>query len=236
MPPGWAGAERASRSSPALARGQAAGRVAGCGGGVLCPREAGLTPDAKSERPREPPPPKLLSPPPSSSSSLSLFLSQVVFPPGSPIPLRRTFSVLPSPPPPPSPLLQHRKDASSASSSPPPPSPPTPSTPGPAAIPCGPSGVQSTGMGLRGVGVQGPAPRAAASSSVRSIGCQTDEDPLFPPMQAGLPGPRPHLCLSLCSSGVPTLHTHVHTALCPSIHKVPCPSLHSALCLHPQST
>ncbi|XP_043757564.1 paxillin isoform X1 [Cervus elaphus] len=110
-------------------------------------------------------------------------VEKVVFPPGSPIPLRRTFSVLPSPPPPPSPLLQHRKDASSASSSPPPPSPPTPSTPGPAAIPCGPSGVQSTGMGLRGVGVQGPAPRAAASSSVRSIGCQTDEDPLFPPMQ-----------------------------------------------------
>ncbi|KAB0365718.1 hypothetical protein FD754_009874, partial [Muntiacus muntjak] len=110
-------------------------------------------------------------------------VEKVVFPPGSPIPLRRTFSVLPSPPPPPSPPLQHRKDASSASSSPPPPSPPTPSTPGPPAIPCGPSRVQSTGMGPRGVGVQGPAPRAAASRSMRSIGCQTDEDPLFPPMQ-----------------------------------------------------
>ncbi|XP_070242129.1 paxillin isoform X4 [Bos mutus] len=100
--------------------------------------------------------------------------SQVVFPPGSPIPLRRTFSVLPSPLPPPSPLLQHRKDASSASSSPPLPSPPTP---------CGPSGVQSTGTGPQGVGVQGPAPCVAAPRSVRSIGCQTDEDPLFPPMQ-----------------------------------------------------
>lgn len=163
-------------------------------GAVLCPRKTGLTPDAKSERPREPLPAKMLSPPPSSSSSLSLFSpSQVVFPPGSPIPLRRTFSVLPSPPPPPSPLLQHLKDASSVSSSPPPPSPPTPSAPGPPAIPCGPSGVQSTGMGPRGVGVQGPAPRTAASCSVRSIGCQTDEDPLFPLMQAGLPGPRPHL-------------------------------------------
>ncbi|XP_044786008.1 paxillin isoform X5 [Bubalus bubalis] len=105
-------------------------------------------------------------------ASLSDF--KVVFPPGSPIPLRRTFSVLPSSLPPPSPLLQHRKDASSASSSPPLPSPPTH---------CGPSGVQSTGTGRRGVGVQGPTPCVAAPRSVRSIGCQTDEDPLFPPMQ-----------------------------------------------------
>ncbi|XP_044786002.1 paxillin isoform X2 [Bubalus bubalis] len=101
-------------------------------------------------------------------------VEKVVFPPGSPIPLRRTFSVLPSSLPPPSPLLQHRKDASSASSSPPLPSPPTH---------CGPSGVQSTGTGRRGVGVQGPTPCVAAPRSVRSIGCQTDEDPLFPPMQ-----------------------------------------------------
>uniref|UniRef100_A0A8C6DNS4 Paxillin n=1 Tax=Moschus moschiferus TaxID=68415 RepID=A0A8C6DNS4_MOSMO len=107
-------------------------------------------------------------------------VEKVVFPPGSPVPLRRTFSVLPSPLPPPSPLLQHRKDASWASDSP---RPPTPSTPGPPALPCGPSGVQSTGTGPWGVGVQGPAPRAAAPCSVRSIGCQTDEDPLFPPMQ-----------------------------------------------------
>ncbi|XP_069414272.1 paxillin isoform X1 [Ovis canadensis] len=101
-------------------------------------------------------------------------VEKVVFPPGSPLPLRRTFSVLPSPLPPPSPLLQHRKDASSASSSPPLPSPPPP---------CGPSGVQSTETGPRRVSVQGPAPCAAAACSVRSIGCQTDEDPLFPPMQ-----------------------------------------------------
>ncbi|XP_052511098.1 paxillin isoform X4 [Budorcas taxicolor] len=101
-------------------------------------------------------------------------VEKVVFPPGSPLPLRRTFSVLPSPLPLPSPLLQHCKDASSASSSPPLPSLPPP---------CGPSGVQSTGTGLRRVSVQGPAPRVAAACSVRSIGCQTDEDPLFPPMQ-----------------------------------------------------
>ncbi|XP_059751444.1 paxillin isoform X6 [Balaenoptera ricei] len=105
---------------------------------------------------------------------------QVVFPPGSPIPLRRTFSVLP--PPPPSPLLQHRKDASASSSSPRP-SPPTSSTLGPSALPRGPLGVQSAGAGPREDGVQGPTPPTPAPHSVRSMGCQTDEDPLFPPMQ-----------------------------------------------------
>ncbi|XP_059751448.1 paxillin isoform X9 [Balaenoptera ricei] len=104
----------------------------------------------------------------------------VVFPPGSPIPLRRTFSVLP--PPPPSPLLQHRKDASASSSSPRP-SPPTSSTLGPSALPRGPLGVQSAGAGPREDGVQGPTPPTPAPHSVRSMGCQTDEDPLFPPMQ-----------------------------------------------------
>ncbi|XP_057382410.1 paxillin isoform X6 [Balaenoptera acutorostrata] len=107
--------------------------------------------------------------------------SLVVFPPGSPIPLRRTFSVLPSPPPP-SPLLQHRKDASASSSSPRP-SPPTSSTLGPSALPRGPLGVQSAGAGPREDGVQGPTPPTPAPHSVRSMGCQTDEDPLFPPMQ-----------------------------------------------------
>ncbi|XP_036730512.1 paxillin isoform X3 [Balaenoptera musculus] len=106
---------------------------------------------------------------------------EVVFPPGSPIPLRRTFSVLPSPPPP-SPLLQHRKDASASSSSPRP-SPPTSSTLGPSALPRGPLGVQSAGAGPREDGVQGPTPPTPAPHSVRSMGCQTDEDPLFPPMQ-----------------------------------------------------
>ncbi|XP_028335795.1 paxillin isoform X8 [Physeter macrocephalus] len=107
--------------------------------------------------------------------------SLVVFPSGSPIPLRRTFSVLPSPPPP-SPLLQHRKDVSASSSSPRP-SPPTSSTLGPSALPRGPPGVQSAGAGPREDGVQGPTPPTPAPHSVRSMGCQTDEDPLFPPMQ-----------------------------------------------------
>eukprot|EP00070_Physeter_catodon_P028893 XP_028335787.1 paxillin isoform X4 [Physeter catodon] len=106
---------------------------------------------------------------------------EVVFPSGSPIPLRRTFSVLPSPPPP-SPLLQHRKDVSASSSSPRP-SPPTSSTLGPSALPRGPPGVQSAGAGPREDGVQGPTPPTPAPHSVRSMGCQTDEDPLFPPMQ-----------------------------------------------------
>lgn len=48
MPLGRAGAERASGSCPALARG--AGGVGRARGAILRPREAGLTPDAKSER------------------------------------------------------------------------------------------------------------------------------------------------------------------------------------------
>ena len=173
--------------------------------------------------PWEPPPAELPSPPPSPCSPLSLFSpSQVVFPPGSPIPLRRTFSVLPSPLPPPSPLLQHRKDASSASTSPPLPSPPTP---------CGPSGVQSTGTGPQGVGVQGPAPCVAAPRSVRSIGCQTDEDPLFPPMQAGLLGPSPTCACPYAPAASPLCartHARTHVRAHTRTHT------RSALSLHPQ--
>ncbi|XP_020928799.1 paxillin isoform X4 [Sus scrofa] len=112
-------------------------------------------------------------------ASLSDF--KVVFPPGSPIPLRRTFSVLPSPPPP-SPLLQHRRDTSASSSSPPP-SPPGPSTLGSPALPCASPGVQSTGVGPWEADAQGPSPFSPAPHSLSSVGCQTDEDPLFPPMQ-----------------------------------------------------
>ncbi|XP_030716392.1 paxillin isoform X1 [Globicephala melas] len=133
------------------------------------------------EGPREPLLAELMFPPPLPSSLSLSSSSQVVFPPGSPIPLRRTFSVLPSPSPP-SPLLQHRKDASASSSSPRP-SPPTSSTLGPSALPRGPPGVQSAGAGPREDGVQGPTPPTPAPHSVRSMGCQTDEDPLFPPMQ-----------------------------------------------------
>lgn len=229
MPLGRAGAERASGSCPSLARGQVGWGGRGGPSCVLARPASPLMPRVRG--PWEPPPAELPSPPPSPCSPLSLFSpSQVVFPPGSPIPLRRTFSVLPSPLPPPSPLLQHRKDASSASSSPPLPSPPTP---------CGPSGVQSTGTGPQGVGVQGPAPCVAAPRSVRSIGCQTDEDPLFPPMQAGLLGPSPTCACPyapaaspLCARTHARAHTRTHTRSALSTPKISCPSLHLALCLH----
>lgn len=149
---------------------------------------------------------------PQPSSSLSLLSSsQVVFPPGSPIPLRRTFSVLASPPP--VPLLQDRKDASASSSSPKP-SLPAPSVLGPSALTHGSSGVQSDEAGSWEDDAQGPTPPPPAPHTGRSVGCQTDEDPLFPPMQAGLLGPqhRPCLSLSCCLSGVPTLCTCAHTA------------------------
>lgn len=149
---------------------------------------------------------ELMFPLPSSSSLSFLPSPQVVFPPGSPIPLRRTFSVLPSPPP--VPLLQHHRDASASNSSPPP-SLPTPSTLGPSAIPRGSPGVQSAGAGPREEDAQGPAPPSTAPHTSRSVGCQTDEDPLFPPMQAG-PGPQRESCLCpLCT------HAHVHTYTVP---------------------
>lgn len=167
------------------------------------------------------------------SSSLSLLSSsQVVFPPSSPIPLRRTFSVLPSPSPT-GPLLHHRKDASARSSSPPP-SLPASSTLGPSALPRGSPGVRSAGAGPREDDAQDPTPPTPAPHSVRSVGCQTDEDPLFPSMQAGLGAlapalPVPVLMPELCPHSVCTCaHTHVHThaphthtthTLCSSIHK-----------------
>ncbi|XP_077811512.1 paxillin isoform X9 [Macaca mulatta] len=104
---------------------------------------------------------------------------QVVFPPGSPIPLRRTISVLASPS---VPLLQHRTDAAASSSSPLP-SLPTSSPLGPSAYTCGSSGVQSPGEEPHDEGVQGPTLSTPAPHTMRSVGCQTDEDPLFPPMQ-----------------------------------------------------
>ncbi|XP_055093123.1 paxillin isoform X4 [Symphalangus syndactylus] len=104
---------------------------------------------------------------------------QVVFPPGSPIPLRRTISVLASPS---VPLLQHRTDAAASSSSPLP-SLLASSPLGPSAYTCGFSGVQSAGEEPHDEGVQGPALPTPAPHTMRSVGCQTDEDPLFPPMQ-----------------------------------------------------
>lgn len=137
---------------------------------------------------------ELLLPPPSSSFSF-LPSSQVVFPPGSPVPLRRTFSVLPSPP---VPSLERHKEAA-ASSPPPSPNLPAPSTLGPSVLPCGSPGVQSAGAGPQ-EDVQGSTSPLPAAPTVRSVGCQTDEDPMFPPMQAG-PGPQhePHC---------PPPHTH----------------------------
>eukprot|EP00074_Homo_sapiens_P096672 XP_016875226.1 paxillin isoform X13 [Homo sapiens] len=110
-------------------------------------------------------------------ASLSDF--KVVFPPGSPIPLRRTISVLASPS---VPLLQHRTDAAASSSSPLP-SLLASSPLGPSAYTCGSSGVQSAGEEPHDEGVQGPALPIPAPHTMRSVGCQTDEDPLFPPMQ-----------------------------------------------------
>ncbi|XP_054568498.1 paxillin isoform X1 [Eptesicus fuscus] len=105
-------------------------------------------------------------------------VEKVVFPPGSPVPLRRTFSVLPSPP---VPFLQHHRDAAASSPSPPP-GLPAPSTPGPSVLPCGAPGAQSAGAGPQ-EDVQGSASPLPAPPTVRSVGCQTDEDPMFPPMQ-----------------------------------------------------
>ncbi|XP_058512893.1 paxillin isoform X6 [Ochotona princeps] len=102
-------------------------------------------------------------------------VEKVVFPPGSPTPLRRITSALA---PPPVPLLQHQQDASASSSSP----LPTPFPAGPSSCTPPSPGVQSARGEPRG-DVQGPRSPTPAPASVMSVGCQTDEDPLFPPMQ-----------------------------------------------------
>ncbi|XP_064235798.1 paxillin isoform X4 [Aotus nancymaae] len=106
-------------------------------------------------------------------------VEKVVFPPGSPIPLRRTISVLASPS---VPLLQHHTDAEASSSSPLS-SLSAPSSLGPSAYICDSSGVQSAGEEPHDEGVQGPTLPTPVPHTLRSVGCQTDEDPLFPPMQ-----------------------------------------------------
>lgn len=119
--------------------------------------------------------------------------SQVVYPPDSPIPLRRTISVVA--PSPPAPLLQDHPDTP-ASSSPLQPSLPTPSCPGPLAAASASSGVQTAEGKPQEEGGRGPAGLTSVTHTVRSVGCQTNEDPLFCPMQAGLTAPCPSCALS----------------------------------------
>nr|XP_044988187.1 paxillin isoform X3 [Jaculus jaculus] len=107
-------------------------------------------------------------------------IEKVVFPPDSPIPLRRTLSGVASPPP--APLLQRHSDALAGTSSPLP-SLPTPSRLGPSAGTHGSPGVQSAGEEPCDKDGQGPALPTPGPHTVRSVGCQTDEDPLFPLMQ-----------------------------------------------------
>lgn len=111
----------------------------------------------------------------------------------SPIPLRRTISVVA--PSPPAPLLQDHPDTP-ASSSPLQPSLPTPSCPGPLAAASASSGVQTAEGKPQEEGGRGPAGLTSVTHTVRSVGCQTNEDPLFCPMQAGLTAPCPSCALS----------------------------------------
>lgn len=150
------------------------------------------------------------TPPPSTAAEFlpsclfPLSPSQVVYPPDSPIPLRRTTSVVS--PPPPAPLLQDHPDTS-ASSSPLQPSLPTPSCPGPLAGSSASSGVQTAGEKPQEEGGRGPPGLTSVPHTVRSVGCQTNEDPLFHPMQAGLPAPppTPHTRALSIPSHLPTL-------------------------------
>ncbi|XP_040586992.1 paxillin isoform X2 [Mesocricetus auratus] len=107
-------------------------------------------------------------------------VEKVVYPPDSPIPLRRTLSVVA--PSPSDPLLQPHPDTL-ASSSPLLPSLPTPSCPGPLAGDCPSSGVPSAGGKPQEEDVHGPPGLTPVPHSVRSVGCQTNEDTLFRPMQ-----------------------------------------------------
>ncbi|XP_020034653.2 paxillin isoform X3 [Castor canadensis] len=106
-------------------------------------------------------------------------VEKVVFPPDSPIPLRRTISVVASPPS--VPLLQHHPDASASSSSLP--RLPTSSSTGPLTCTLGSPGVQSSGEEPHDEDGRGPTSPAPAPHTMRSVGCQTNEDPLFHPMQ-----------------------------------------------------
>ncbi|XP_072579067.1 paxillin isoform X2 [Vulpes vulpes] len=144
--------------------------------GPETPKRPGATTEAAAEAKREQPelPPAMVMDTPNTTERISTS-GQVVFPPGSPVPLRRTFSVLASPPP--VPLLQQCKDSSCS------PSLRAPSPLGPSAVARGSPGVPSTAARLREEGVQGPAPPPPAPLTSRSVGCQTDEDPLFPLMQ-----------------------------------------------------
>ncbi|XP_032732052.1 paxillin isoform X6 [Lontra canadensis] len=134
---------------------------------------------AQAQREQLEPPPAVVTDTPNTTERISAS-GQVVFPPGSPVPLRRTFPLLTSPPP--VSLLQPHKDASPNSPCPSP-SLPAPSSLGPSALARGSPGVPSAAAGLREEGVQGPTLPPPAPHTWRSVGCQTDEDPLFPPMQ-----------------------------------------------------
>lgn len=144
-------------------------------------------------------------------------VEKVVYPPDSPIPLRRTTSVVS--PPPPAPLLQDHPDTS-ASSSPLQPSLPTPSCPGPLAGSSASSGVQTAGEKPQEEGGRGPPGLTSVPHTVRSVGCQTNEDPLFHPMQAGLPAPppTPHTRALSIPSHLPTLRKLQKPALTQAPH------------------
>ncbi|XP_051828880.1 paxillin isoform X2 [Antechinus flavipes] len=101
----------------------------------------------------------------------------VVFPPDSPVPLRRTISVPGSPPP--SPPLQYLRHTPESG----PPSPQARASPG---LPVRGRDTPSGDEG-RPPSVSCP-PRAPATARLAvSVGCQTEEDPAFPPVQAGPP-------------------------------------------------
>ncbi|XP_078010656.1 uncharacterized protein LOC144457211, partial [Phascolarctos cinereus] len=114
-------------------------------------------------------------------------IEKVVFPPDSPIPLRRTISVPVSPPP--SPSLQYLRHTPE-SGPPSPQSPPTLARTSPE-----PLGVKDARDEEGPLAALGPLPSMASVSCpprtpaaarlTVSVGCQTDDDPLFPPVQAG---------------------------------------------------
>ncbi|XP_074152440.1 paxillin isoform X2 [Sminthopsis crassicaudata] len=111
-------------------------------------------------------------------------VEKVVFPPDSPIPLRRTVSVPGSPPP--SPPLQYLRHTPESG----PPSPQARASPGaglPARgrdTPCGEEGRPAAPGPVRSPPSASCAPRAPPAARLAvSIGCQTEEDPGFPPLQ-----------------------------------------------------